>query len=62
MGGWVGGCLEKWGLKLTSFKVEVEVEAELGKMSHYTNTTSNICSRYPCHLTNCYKTKMPVFQ
>ena len=32
VGGWVG-WLEKWGLKLTSAKVgvEVEVEAELGK-------------------------------
>ena len=29
---WVGGWwLEKWGLKLTSAKVVVEVEAELGK-------------------------------
>ena len=28
-GGW-GGWEEKWGLKLTSAKVEVEVEAELG--------------------------------
>ena len=28
--GWVGG-VEKWRLKLTSAKVEVEVEAELGK-------------------------------
>ena len=27
---WVGGWEEKWGLKLTSAKVEVEVEAELG--------------------------------
>ena len=31
MGGWVGGGgVEKWRLKLTSAKVEVEVEAELG--------------------------------
>ena len=30
-GGWMGGWLEKRGLKLTSAKVEVEVEAELGK-------------------------------
>ena len=30
VGGWVGG-VEKWRLKLTSAKVEVEVEAELGK-------------------------------
>ena len=30
-GGW-GGWKEKWGLKLTSAKVEVEVEAELGNM------------------------------
>ena len=30
-GGW-GGWEEKWGLKLTSAKVEVEVEAELCKM------------------------------
>ena len=30
---WVaGGGLEKWRLKLTSAKVEVEVEAELGNM------------------------------
>ena len=27
-----GGGVEKWRLKLTSAKVEVEVEAELGKM------------------------------
>ena len=26
-----GGGVEKWGLQLTSAKVEVEVEAELGK-------------------------------
>ena len=26
----MGGWEEKWGLKLTSAKVEVEVEAELG--------------------------------
>ena len=31
LGGWVG-WLEKWGLKLTSAKVEVEVEAELGNI------------------------------
>ena len=33
MGGWWGGggWEEKWGLKLTSAKVVVEVEAELGK-------------------------------
>ena len=33
--GWVvgvGGWEQKWGLKLTSAKVEVEVEAELGKI------------------------------
>ena len=33
--GWLGGWvawLEKWGLKLTSAKVEVEVEAELGRI------------------------------
>ena len=30
MGGWGGGGVEKWRLKLTSAKVEVEVEAELG--------------------------------
>ena len=30
MGGY-GGWEEKWGLKLTSAKVIVEVEAELGK-------------------------------
>ena len=29
-GGWGGGGVEKWRLKLTSAKVEVEVEAELG--------------------------------
>ena len=35
MGGWVAGwvALEEWKLKLTSAKVEVEVEAELGKKS-----------------------------
>ena len=33
MGGWVEGGLEKWGLKLSSAKVEVEVEAELGNMT-----------------------------
>ena len=27
-----GGGVEKWRLKLTSAKVEVEVEAELGKI------------------------------
>ena len=32
-GGW-GGWEEKWGLKLTSAKVEVEVEAELGNTLH----------------------------
>ena len=30
--GWVGGWEEKWRLKLTPVKVEVEVEAELGNM------------------------------
>ena len=29
-GGWGGGGVEKWRLKLTSAKVEVEVKAELG--------------------------------
>ena len=31
--GWVGGwvALEEWKLRLTSAKVEVEVEAEFGK-------------------------------
>ena len=28
-----GGWEEKWGLKLTSAKVEVEVEAELGNIT-----------------------------
>ena len=33
MVGWGGGGVEKWRLKkLTSAKVEVEVEAELGKI------------------------------
>ena len=32
MGGWVGGWEEKGRLKLTSAKVEVEVEAELGNI------------------------------
>ena len=32
MWGWVGG-VEKWRLKLTSAKVKVEVEAELGNKS-----------------------------
>ena len=33
VGGWAGGrvALEEWKLRLTSAKVEVEVEAELGK-------------------------------
>ena len=32
-GGWVGWvALEKWKLRLTSAKVEVEVEAELGNI------------------------------
>ena len=37
MAGWLGGrvagwvALEEWKLRLTSAKVEVEVEAELGK-------------------------------
>ena len=33
MGGWLGGWLENWRIKLSqpSTKVEVEVEAELGK-------------------------------
>ena len=34
--GWVG-WLEEWGLKLTSAKVEVEVEAELGNSKIRTN-------------------------
>ena len=36
MGGWVGGGLEKWGLKLISTQVVVEVEVgvELGNRSH----------------------------
>ena len=38
-GGWVGGGgggggVEKWRLKLTSAKDEVEVEAKLGKKKH----------------------------
>ena len=32
-GGWVGG-VEEWRIKLTSAKVEVEVEAELGKIGN----------------------------
>ena len=34
MGGWLGGwvALEEWKLRLTSAKVEVEVETELGNM------------------------------
>ena len=31
VGGWVGGE-EKWRINLTSAKVEVEVEAELGNL------------------------------
>ena len=39
-GGWVGGVgwLEKWRIKLTSAKVEVEVDAELGKSNVSSNT------------------------
>ena len=34
VGGWLGGlvALEKWKLRLSSAKVEVEVEAELGNI------------------------------
>ena len=37
VGGWVGGwvALEEWKLRLTSAKVEVEVENELGKRESY---------------------------
>ena len=37
VGGWVGGqvALEEWKLRLTSAKVEVEVEAELGYNETY---------------------------
>ena len=41
MGGWVAGgvggwvALEEWKLRLTSAKVEVEVEAELGNTGLY---------------------------
>ena len=40
LGGWVAGwvALEEWKLRLTSAKVEVEVEAELGNIQgnlHY---------------------------
>ena len=39
LAGWVGGrvALEEWKLRLTSAKVEVEVEAELGKKINQTN-------------------------
>ena len=43
MGGWVG-WLEKWGLKLTSAKVEVEVEAELGNKAKAQHSTDIIPS------------------
>ena len=36
MGGWV--ALEEWKLRLTSAKVEVEVEAELGKNGSLTTS------------------------
>ena len=42
LGGWVGGrvggwvALEEWKLRLTLAKVEVEVEAELGNLTHGT--------------------------
>ena len=32
MGGWVGGWLDYWRIKLTSNYVEVEVVAELGNL------------------------------
>ena len=37
LGGWLGGwvALEEWKLRLTSAKVEVEVEAELGNTGPY---------------------------
>ena len=41
VGGWVvdvGGWEEKWRLKLTSAKVEVEVEAELGNFHNLNKT------------------------
>ena len=40
------GWLEKWGLKLTSAKVEVEVEAELGKNEDYPKS-NNLRSVFP---------------
>ena len=45
---WVaGGGLEKWRLKLTSVKVEVEVEAELGNIKR----NSRKRSKLPCNLS-----------
>ena len=41
-GGGGGGGVEKWRLKLTSAKVEVEVEAELGKIIHFLNVSDHI--------------------
>ena len=41
------GWLEKWGLKLTSAKVEVEVEAELGKIMSFLVATNVVASRTP---------------
>ena len=51
--GWAEGWLEKWGLKLTSAKVEVEVEAELGKNATRLGLKSQDLSPY-------FKTKMRV--
>ena len=36
-GGWVGWWEEKWRLRLTSAKVEVEFKAELGKIKTKNN-------------------------
>ena len=37
LGGWLGGCvaLEEWKLRLTSAKIEVEVEVEIGKSLNF---------------------------
>ena len=37
------GWLEEWGLKLTSAKVAVEVEAELGKNTVFYLVLRNLC-------------------
>ena len=66
VGGVGGGGVEKWRLKLTSAKVEVEVEAELGNRVYAeiefsdVNLYEFVCLMQLCRICACFSNNFSI--